>query len=368
MDVQLGDLLTDAAGRLIVLGGHGKSQSPTDSPLPDFADNDGWCDDVADGPVRATIRLNGSATVIVADSAWVIVAPPDFAPPIENVITLYDVVYNVMAKFDPKLAVTDTTKVSFTRDIYPILRRVSNLHWVSDVAARHHDEGAVDYFISRVTELASKQGKPAQNERDRIFGALRNPQGDGGTMPKVPDGTVRGAALTEVQYKRMERWAKGEFESDWPGAEPTPTLFDKLLEKDLPQALDRAALEACVGGPFFPGIEASQLLLEDATYDTQRPFRISVKLPPGALTAGMAVPWQADFHDCGAENGSDWWPGQRPIQVQRGQTRGNWMPRWTRDNMVESWAQLGFVVAKTVANKVEYVEDERFLRPPQRLA
>jgi hypothetical protein len=36
----------------------------------------------------------------VADSAWVIVAPPDFAPPIENVITLYDVVYNVMAKFD----------------------------------------------------------------------------------------------------------------------------------------------------------------------------------------------------------------------------------------------------------------------------
>jgi hypothetical protein len=37
MDVQLGDLLTDAAGRLIVLGGHGKSQSPTDSPLPDFA-------------------------------------------------------------------------------------------------------------------------------------------------------------------------------------------------------------------------------------------------------------------------------------------------------------------------------------------
>ena len=57
MDVQLGDLLTDAAGRLIVLGGHGKSQSLPQSPLEDFADNDGWCDDVADGPVRATIRL-----------------------------------------------------------------------------------------------------------------------------------------------------------------------------------------------------------------------------------------------------------------------------------------------------------------------
>ena len=57
IDVPLGDLLTDAAGRLIVLGGHGQSQSLPQSPLEDFADNDGWCDDVADGPVRATVRL-----------------------------------------------------------------------------------------------------------------------------------------------------------------------------------------------------------------------------------------------------------------------------------------------------------------------
>jgi hypothetical protein len=368
MDVQLGDLLTDAAGRLIVLGGHGKSQALPQSQLEDFADNDGWCDDVADGPVRATVRLAGAAP-IAADPAWVIVAPPDFAPPIENVITLYDVVYNVMAKFDPKLAVTDTTTVSFTRDIYPILRRVSYMHWVSDVAAQRHGEGKDQYFISRVDELSRNSNRQQDTDaRESIFGALRKPQGGGGRMPKVPDETVRGAALTEVQYKRMEHWAKGTFESDWPGAEPTPTLFDKLPEKDLPQALDRAALEACVGGPFFPGIEASQLLLEDATYDKQRPFRISVKLPPGALTAGMAVPWQADFHDCGAEGGADWWPGQRPIQVQRGQTRGNWMPRWTRDNMVESWAQLGFVIEKKTADKVEFVEDERFLKPPPPVA
>ena len=33
LDVQLGDLLTDAAGRLIVLGGHGQSQSLPDSKL-----------------------------------------------------------------------------------------------------------------------------------------------------------------------------------------------------------------------------------------------------------------------------------------------------------------------------------------------
>ena len=106
LDVQLGELLTDAAGRLIVLGGRGNSQS-----LPrihfckaadDFADNDGWCDDAADGPVRARIRLTGSAAPIDADPAWVIVAPPDFSPAVENVVTLYDAVYNMMAApFDP---------------------------------------------------------------------------------------------------------------------------------------------------------------------------------------------------------------------------------------------------------------------------
>lgn len=150
MDVQLGDLLTDAAGRLIVLGGHGKSQSLPQSPLTHFADNDGWCDDVADGPVRATLRLNGSTALLAADPAWVIVARPDFAPPIENVVTLYDAIYHMMARFDPRLAVSDATTGSFTKDIYPILRRVSHMHWVSKVAARRHDEGMRLHFISRV--------------------------------------------------------------------------------------------------------------------------------------------------------------------------------------------------------------------------
>jgi hypothetical protein len=40
LDVQLGDLITDADGRLIVLGGYGKSQSPPNSGLKHFADND----------------------------------------------------------------------------------------------------------------------------------------------------------------------------------------------------------------------------------------------------------------------------------------------------------------------------------------
>jgi hypothetical protein len=223
-----------------------------------------------------------------------------------------------------------------------------------------------------VNELSSNKSQDAR-ARVGIFQALRKPQGGGGRMPKLPPLAVQkapGAGLTEAQYKRMERWAQGKFDADWPGAEPVPTPLDKLPEQDRPQALDRAALEACVGGPFFPGIEASRDMLNETTYDNKRPFRIKANLPPGTLTAKMAVPWQADFHDCSIEFGADWWPGQRPNQVRRGQEHdAEWVPEdWERwIGMVDNWAQLGFVVAKTVGNKVEYVEDERFLRLPQRL-
>ena len=368
IDVTLGDLLTDTAGRLIVLGGHGTSQSVPGAKLDDFADNDGWCDDVADGPVRATLRLPASADAIAADPAWVIVAPPDFAPSIENVVTLYDAVSNMMARIDSRLVVTDATPVSFTRDIYPILRRVSSLHWVSKVAARRHGAGMRMNFLSRVNELSGKSAA-SDDARQEVFAALRSPNGGGGNMPKLPPLAVskaRGVSLTETQYARMERWAKGAFDADWPGTEPAAAPLDDLPERDRPAALDRAALESCVGGPFFPGIEASAVMLDGATYDSARPFRINAGLAAGALTARMAVPWQADFKDCTMEEGADWWPGQRPNEVRRaGDREAAWAPaEWDYIDMVKQWSQLGFVVARTTGTITEHVEDERFLNRP----
>jgi hypothetical protein len=375
MDVPLGDLLTDSAGRLIVLGGFGKSRSsPSDGPpkpLDSFADNDGWCDDTSDGPVRATIRLNGSTETIEADSAWVIVAPPDFAPPIESIVTLYDVVYDMMAKFDSSLAVSDATKVSFTKDIYPILRRVSNMHGASDIAGRfHHPDIKRGHFTSRAKELSDDRSQAAEIARDTIFRALRTPKGEGpGTMPKLPahlsPKIIPGVSLTEVQYERMRRWANGEFEADWSPdaeAEPAPMPLDTLPDMEKPHALDRAALEACVGGGFFPGIEVSKIVLDETTYDRNRLFRINAQLPPGKLTERMAVPWQADSRDCGIydldertdRDNMDWWPSQRPNRVMRGQQPAAWIPSdWARLDMVEKWCKLGFVVKEDTDRYVE---------------
>jgi len=105
-------------------------------------------------------------------------------------------------------------------------------------------------------------------------------------------------------------------------------------------------------------------MLDEMIYDKQRPFRVNATLAAGTLTAGMAVPWQADFNDCNSSEGADWWPGQRPNEVRRSQNPdalpASWEPDdWDLIDMVKNWSKLGFVVEKTVANKVELLEDER---------
>src|SRR5258708_1369953 len=58
--VDLGELLTDADGRLIFLGGRGVSGSPfPGNTMTTFANNSGWYDDISDGPVTAQVKVGG---------------------------------------------------------------------------------------------------------------------------------------------------------------------------------------------------------------------------------------------------------------------------------------------------------------------
>jgi hypothetical protein len=278
----------------------------------------------------------------------------------ENVITLYDVVYNMMAGFDPSLKVGAGTRVSFTEHIYPIFRRVCSMHWSSDVAATGHGPGQPGFFLARLGELSSNQAEH-QPARAQIFRKLRNPAGGGGNMPKLPASTEEDAtvSLPEALYNRMQRWADGVFDADWPGQPPARLTLEQMPAQDRPHALDQAALEACVGGGFFPGIEVGRIMLEKSTYERHRPFRIHAGLQAGTLTAAMAVPWQADFFDCSFEQGADWWPAQRPNEVFRGKKRAAWTPgTWTQpERMVQDWAKLGFIVEEKGTGRL--VEDER---------
>ena len=136
---------------------------------------------------------------------------------------------------------------------------------------------------------------------------------------------------------------------DWPS---------DAVDDDHSGRSDKAALENCIGGPFFPGIEASWYVRD--FYEFIEPFRLShTLLTAGDVTKQMALPWQADFYDCKQEDDLAWWPAQRPDDVFVDGTPR--MHKWTRwhvtdfQSMVDKWHHLGFVIRK--GNR--YVESER---------
>jgi hypothetical protein len=319
----LGSIQTDAQGRLTVLGGHGIAGTRAPAVhLPDYANNREWFDDTSDGPVEARITLADGTTRDVVP-AWVIVGPPDYAPFVESVVTLYDAVYDVAVRrlgHDPTLfsggTFLDTYEPSFSREIYPILKRATAEAEVQKIAINHHQW---NYQALSANPFVPTEGVLAPGD---IFDMLRPPTAGGngifdGLMPKLlgDDGAATALTLTPTQYHLMKQWRAGRFRNDWNGAPPPP---DNAFT---PAGLDRAALESCVGGGFFPGIEAGWIMRRAEIY--QAPFRFHAQEPsgdeavfgrltPGSVTMRSAVPWQADFFDCQQH----WWPAQRPDQVR----------------------------------------------------
>lgn len=91
--VYLGEMRTDKKGRLIMLGGHGKSENINGDIAITFANNEGWYDDISDGPVTADVEYKGVRLKV--DPAWVICAPPDYAPMQKSVRTMWDLMRDV---------------------------------------------------------------------------------------------------------------------------------------------------------------------------------------------------------------------------------------------------------------------------------
>ena len=322
--VPLGEIRTDTDNRLLVLGGHGRSASPRGSGIGGFWGNTGWYDDVSDGSVSATIKLHADQSTPAVTGAWVLVTPPKFAPHQDSVITLHDRILQAM--IDGGLAAAPTT-TSYTQDIYPILQRSRDARWTSNVPA-----GTMTW-----TDPVTSDGL-----RHAIFGSLRIPGGGGGggNMPPFNEATGDGR-LTPTQYAHMQRWDANNYNNDWLGT-PVP---DAAVT---PDGMDRAALTACVGGAFFPGIEAGgrsageRPILDASKYlEAFRPNHASTS--PGDMSATMALPWQADFYACG----DNWWPVPRPDEVTRaGVANQGWTTGVVSSyqDMVDKWHQLGFIV------------------------
>jgi len=416
----LGSLQTDAQGRLLVLGGSGGSGSIDDQPaLPTYANNDGWWDDTSDGPVRATIVL-ASGERIEAAPAWVIVAPPKYAPQLANLVTLYDTIFDVAVRLQgarPDLYANGLWnggatgfRPSFETDIKPIFERAGDYAWVAAIPPKPH------------TFDLAKLGNPdpALNDFRRYFlDAIRPPGGEnvilkpssGATMMPYLAGddalgesdqaTSKYLRLTDTQYFMLQQWADGCFDPA-PRDETHPGV-----------RLTRGVLENCVGGGFSPGIEMTWISRDPAIY--AEPFRLRVRnnipdplslgfepaagLEPGDVCRYMALPWQADFNECSSQPIGDrvlwWWPAQRPefvyasavaattgqetaaepdpyvqttwIGTDYDQNAGDYISFADNVEMVLSWHELGFIYNVGTPDQPRFVEVERVLRRPRPL-
>ena len=382
--VPLGMLCTEpSSGRLLVFAADGVSEGLSKghaafSPLAELADwgnNDNWYDDTADGWVQATISFRDGSRVTLdqpGQRAWVITTVPRYTPDVNCFTTLYDVAASAVqpARGDGR------RRPSFANDIYPILRSVAMLQWLSTRGAAGHGNGRGGYYLSEDRMRQVSDNDPAVDSdafkvRSAIFKRIRDPGADVDPatvqqfMPQVSHDITQNpthhydvATVTPLQYAQLGRWRDGDFDAD---GVPAFVPLDKLELKQQPSALDRATLECTAGTPFYPGIESWRIMRPAELYAGGSPLRLSAATQPGDLTIGNALPWQADFLDCN----DIWWPVQRPNEVTRaGQPMQHWVPEsWIPDEddahygaMVEGWSRLGFVISRNRGATYEEVE------------
>lgn len=394
----LGDARTDAQGNLLVLGGHGRSGSTELPPrVTEYANNDGWFDDTSDGTIRCTVTLRTGEVLECEGGAWVLVGPPGYAPEIQNLVTLYDTMFDALVRnrglrpdiFRDGMWQEDYAP-SFVDDILPILERPGRYRWVVAIPPRPHrlpierlsrpdpQWNALRQFY---LDVLRSPGQPNDFISERGSVLMPYLAGDNILNPAYMSSNF--LTLTPTQYFMMRQWVAGCFV---PGPRPA----------DAPgAALDRAVLENCVGGAFSPGIEMSWLSRDTRIFTA--PFRVHQRalgpdqrlslglnteagMEPGDLTRQMAVPWQADFNECSAQPYNDrwvwWWPAQRPIWV-RPESDPHLQVTWVGTaedqnadsftmfaddlEMVHKWKGLGFIVGVPGEQETHYVEVQRLL-------
>ncbi|MFT6717798.1 MAG: hypothetical protein ACJAY8_000179 [Sphingobacteriales bacterium] len=363
----LGEMQTEANGRLLILGGYGKAcgfdnqgNPIPNSPLLKDVDNDNWLDDTADGPVTAVLFFEDGTHQEIEGSAWVVSTDPAYAPQTLNAVSLWDNVYTTWVEqfdLDPSLFSNKKYQPSyqpnFIRDVFPTINSAHMQMWntslPSQAIAAH----------KRILKLGEE--KPSFN----FLSFIRNPiTSKDGPAPladnKMPfslgDSNRSFLTVTPTQYFFLEQWSDGKC----PGA--------KTQELQPGEQLDKTILVNCLGGRFSPGIDLTFIVNDRNLYNSKwenpaiGPFRINAekldyskaqkdapflgvgyeplrpfKVQPGDLCKFMAIPWHTDYNSCATHTPAPnpggtiteenvysgkvnttlfWsWPAQRPVSV-----------------------------------------------------
>jgi hypothetical protein len=397
-EIGLGELRTDEAGRLIFLSGYGYAYNPTGVNVTTFANNDGWCDDVADGPVYATVKI-GDRT-IAADPGWAVATPPDFGPSIRaGFISMYDVVEEVMIQKrwlrPPWRRGHGRGRVSFTADILPLFLRLADMQWVNEGMYRYFGFGApIDLADPAYLARLADPSPSNRAFRMRWLAAFRDPSyadeqpyamppmyGDAVALP--PISPRQWLAPLETQYESLRRWALGRFVDDFDPSAPVAQELADLPVEEQAAALDRAALEPVLGGPFrLHAVPPGDSTQQDWGAELTPEVAVSKLGPlsrsgPGDVTRWMATPWMTDTASCRSGYQPQinpylptFWPARAPNHIlteiaydvvmdtglpaedreKAFALREDWLRFIVRpdyveslDLMIENWPKLGFV-------------------------
>ena len=368
MDVALGHLRTDDAGRLMVFPADGVAETALpQNPITDFTNNDGWHDDWADGWVTATATLS-DGTVLDCEPGWIVCCGPNFAPQIPPLVTLHDTIREVMV--DLGFETNPSPPYSFRRDLLPFFQRLGLMQWVSAADFLNVNWPKIKDFSDPeyLRELAdpSEAARPA---REAVLAAVRDPAAEAPEQDQIPynlgDGVNYSASpdywfhIPPSQYGILKAWAAGDFVNDLDDAEADSVqTLDDLPVALHPEALTRAALEPCSGGAFHPGVEITWPIRHTELYrspeETSLPYRIAIgsrpelsqylglqlnpdnvfggtdgkgadspigPQMPGDLTRWMGVPWHGDAFSCQYVLTEEdfpiptWWPALLPVDV-----------------------------------------------------
>jgi hypothetical protein len=306
--VNLGTIEYDA-GTLIFYPADGLSASLNPSDLnTDFADNSNWYDDICDGKVSAKIKnrntgdeyeLNDSHT-----AAWIATAPPDYAPQIQPISTMYDLICGAANDhYHPELSL-----------VFPMMYRLYRMQWVNvgdflapsfkEMIDKLTKEGKFKYIYSKGD--TPEERLEGERVREEVFNSFRNPIYNYDNEPIIPSKDMtnidnRGSGTEELKfpyypgdgidypgspaqwfaippmiYEELRKWKDGEFE--------TPAYFhfedinemgayyrEQFInaaqdESKRPFLMTRAGLETLYGGGFHPGVELTWPMRHDLIY------------------------------------------------------------------------------------------------------
>lgn len=300
-EVNLGTIEYDN-GTLIFYAADGVSAALNPSDVnTDFADNSNWYDDICDGRITAVITSKADgATYELNDAlsaAWVTTAPPDYAPQIQPIATMYDMI-------------TGASNEEFTPDfglVFPMLYRLYRMQWVNvgDFLAPSFRETIDRLTVNGKFRYIYENSAEGKAVREEIFNLFRNPAYPVNNEPIIPSNSTTSIsnkgigtdpillpyypgdginypgspaqwfAIPPVIYDYFREWKDGNFETiegnfnniDELGSYYRQQFMDASQDAaKMPFLMTRAVLETLYGGGFHPGVELTWPMRHNLLY------------------------------------------------------------------------------------------------------